>query len=121
MKPIELTKADFIQKVGNIEEDPKEWKFIGNKPCIVDFHAPWCGYCKRLEPILEELANEYDGKLDIYKVNVDNEEELENAFKIRTIPTLLICRMDGTKEMMLGTLGKQELKKIIENSIIFFS
>ena len=101
MTPIELTKTEFIQRVGNFEESPKDWKYVGDKPCIVDFHAPWCGYCKRLE-------------LYIYKVNVDNEEELEAAFKIRTIPTLLLCRMDGNKEMMLGTMGKPELRKVIE-------
>lgn len=118
MTPIELTKAEFIEKVGNFEENPKDWKYIGDKPCIVDFHAPWCGYCKRLEPLLQEFAQDYDGQLYIYKVDVDKEEALETAFNIRTIPTLLLCRMDGTREMMLGTLGKQELKKVIEEKVI---
>ena len=62
MTPIELTKTEFIQRVGNFEESPKDWKYVGDKPCIVDFHAPWCGYCKRLEPKLDEFAKEYDGK-----------------------------------------------------------
>lgn len=118
MAPLELTKETFIQLVGNFEENPKDWKYIGDKPCIVDFHAPWCGYCKRLDPILEAFAQEYDGQLNIYKVNVDNEEVLEEAFKIRTIPTLLLCRMDGSREMMLGTLGKQDLKKVIEEKVL---
>ena len=76
MTPIELTKTEFIQRVGNFEESPKDWKYVGDKPCIVDFHAPWCGYCKRLEPILDEFAKEYDGKLYIYKVNVDKNWKL---------------------------------------------
>lgn len=114
MTPIELTKEEFIQRVGNFEADPKEWKYVGDKPCIVDFHAPWCGYCKRLSPILDEFAKEYEGQLYIYKVDVDKEEVLETAFNIRTIPTLLLCKMDGSKEMMLGTMGKQELRKVIE-------
>lgn len=118
MTPIELTKSEFIARVGNFEENPTDWKYTGDKPCIVDFYAPWCGYCKRLEPILNEFAQTYDGQLYIYKVNVDNEEELESAFKIKTIPTLLLCRMDGTREMMLGTLSKPELKKVIDEKVL---
>ena len=56
MKPIELTKTEFIQKIGNVEADPKDWKYVGDKPCIVDFQAPWCSYCKRLDPVLDEFA-----------------------------------------------------------------
>ena len=67
MKPVELTKADFIQKVGNFEADPKDWKYIGRRPCLIDYHAPWCGYCKRLSSILDEFAKEFDGKIYIFK------------------------------------------------------
>lgn len=118
MAVINVTKEEFITHVGDFESDPKNWKYVGNRPCIVDFSAPWCGYCKRLDPILEEFAQTYDGRLSIYKVNVDEEEALETAFQIRTIPTLLFCRMDGSREMMLGTMGKQDLKKLIEERLL---
>ena len=117
MKVIDLTKESFTERVSDFRQYPDGWEFKGDKPCIVDFQAPWCGYCKRLDPILAEFAQTYEGQLYIYKVNVDNEEELETAFNIRTIPTLLLCKMDGTKELMLGTLPKHELKKVIENLI----
>ena len=71
MKINELTKQEFLSKVANYEASPDKWVYEGDKPCIVDFQAPWCGYCKRLDPILEEFAQTYEGRLDIYKVNVD--------------------------------------------------
>ena len=84
MKIIDLTKDSFVEKVADYQSYPDNWNFKGNKPCLVDFHAPWCVYCKALSPILDQLAKEYEGKLDIYKVDVDQEPELESAFKIRT-------------------------------------
>lgn len=92
MKIIDLTKESFVEKVADYQSYPDNWEYKGNKPCLVDFHAPWCGYCKALSPILDQLAEEYKGRLDIYKVDVDQEEELESAFKIRTIPNLFIIR-----------------------------
>lgn len=119
MAVINLNKAAFIARVGDFESDPKGWSYVGHLPCIVDFSAPWCGYCQRLAPILEEFAQHYEGKLLIYQVNVDEEEALEEAFHIRTIPTLLFCPADGRpRESMLGTMGKQELKKLIEEKLL---
>jgi thioredoxin len=114
----ELTKAEFLELVGDVEKSPKDWTYKGNKPCIVDFSAPWCGYCKRLDPILEELSDYYRGDIDIYKVDVDKELELETAFNIRTIPTLLFCKKDKEREMMLGTMGKPQLKELIQHKLL---
>lgn len=118
MEITNLTKAEFIAKVGDFESDPMGWKYVGDKPCIIDFHAPWCGYCKRLNPLLDQLAAEYEGEVYFYKVDVDQEEALETAFNIRTIPTLLLCPLDRPKEQLLGTLGKPELKKLIEDKLL---
>ena len=102
----------------DFEATPKDWNYIGSRPCLIDFHAPWCGYCKRLSPILDEFAKEFDGKIYIYKVDVDQEEALETAFNIRTIPTLMFCPLDGPREMMIGTMGKLELKQLIQEKLL---
>lgn len=118
MEVTDLTTEEFRERVGDFQSDPKTWKYVGDKPCIVDFHALWCGFCKRLSPVLDELAEEYKDRLYIYKVDVDKEEPLETAFNIRTIPTLLFCSTTGNKELMLGTMSKQELKKLIEDKLM---
>ena len=89
-----------------------------NELLVVDFWAPWCGPCKQIAPYVEELAKEYEGKLDIYKVDVDQEPELESAFKIRTIPNLLLCPLNGKPAMKLGTMNKAQLKELIETSLL---
>ena len=112
---VHITKADFLKKVYDFEKNPDEWKYLGSQPAIVDFYADWCGPCRQLSPVLDELAKEYSGKLTIYKVNVDNERGLATFFVIRSIPTLLFIPMKGKPQRSLGALSKTELKGIIKD------
>jgi thioredoxin len=101
-----LTKEAFLNKVFNFEKN-KEWKFEGTKPCIIDFYADWCGPCKMVAPVLEDLAKDYDGKLDVYKVNTEEEQELASAFGIRSIPSFLFVPAEGQPQMAMGALPKE--------------
>ena len=114
-KVVHITKADFLKKVYDFEKNPDERKYLGSQPAIVDFYADWCGPCRQLSPVLDELAKEYSGKLTIYKVNVDNERGLATFFGIRSIPTLLFIPMKGKPQRSLGALSKTELKGIIKD------
>lgn len=114
----ELTKAEFIEKVYNFEANPREWKYEGSKPCIVDFYATWCGPCKALAPVLEELSKEYEGKINVYKVDVDKEEGLAAAFGIRSIPTILFCPVGKEPTLTQGATPKNELKKMIDDILL---
>lgn len=114
-KVVHITKADFLKKIYDFEKNPDEWKYLGSQPAIVDFYADWCGPCRQLSPVLDELAKEYSGKLTIYKVNVDKERGLATFFGIRSIPTLLFIPMKGKPQRSLGALSKTELKGIIKD------
>lgn len=118
MKTVNLTKADFLVKVANYETNPSEWKFLGDKPAVIDFYASWCGPCKMLAPVLEELADEYAGQVDIYKVNVEDEEELASLFGIRSVPSLLFIPLDGEPQMAQGALPKTSLKNAIDSVLL---
>ena len=109
-----LTKETFLKKVFNFQEN-KEWKFEGDKPCIIDFYADWCGPCKMIAPILEEISEEYKGKIDVYKVDTEVEQELAAAFAVRSIPTLLFCPMDEMPQMAQGALPKHNLEEVIKD------
>ena len=107
-----LTKADFLEKVFNFEVN-KEWKFEGQVPAIIDFYADWCGPCKMIAPILEQLSEEYGDKINIYKIDTEAEQELAAAFGIKSIPSMLFCPMGEQPQMANGALPKAELERII--------
>jgi len=109
-----LTVDTFKEKVFNFDEN-KEWKFEGEKPCLIDFYADWCGPCKMVAPILEELSEEYDGKLDIYKVNTEEQKELSAIFGIQSIPSMLFVPKDGQPQMAMGALPKDTLEKAFKD------
>ncbi|UBM61673.1 thioredoxin [Candidatus Sulfidibacterium hydrothermale] len=112
-----LTKQTFLEKVFNYEKN-QEWKFEGKLPCIIDFYADWCQPCKIVAPILEELAEEFKGKIDIYKVNTEQEVELASAFGIRSIPSMLFCPADGQPQMAVGALPKETLIQAINDVLL---
>ena len=112
-----LTKEAFLEKVFNFEQN-KEWKYEGDLPCVIDFYADWCGPCKMVHPILEELSKEYDGKIRIYQIDTEAEQELAAAFGIRSIPSILFCPTEGQPQMAQGALPKASLVKAIEEILL---
>lgn len=108
-----LTKETFKEKVFNFELN-KDWKYEGSTPCMIDFYADWCGPCKMVAPVLEELQKEYGSNLVIYKVNTENERELSAMFGIQSIPSLLFVPVDGQPQMAMGALPKSTFVKAIE-------
>ena len=113
-----LDKANFLTKVYNYEKNQTEWVYEGTKPCIVDFYADWCGPCKKISPILKELAGEYKNDIIIYKINVDNEKELAAAFGIQSIPTLLFIPAKGKPQLAQGALSKEQFVEQINGFLL---
>jgi thioredoxin len=114
---VHLTAQDFKEKVFNYETG-KEWKYEGNLPAIVDFYADWCSPCKMVAPILEDLALEYSGKIVVYKVNTENEQELASVFGIQSIPTLLFIPKEGQPQAAMGALPRQTFEKVIQDVLL---
>jgi thioredoxin len=112
-----LSSAEFKELVFNYEAD-KEWKYRGTLPAIIDFYADWCGPCKMVAPILQELAVENSGKIVIYKVNTEEEHELAAVFGISSIPTILFVPMEGQPQGSLGALAKPKFEKIIKEVLL---
>ncbi len=112
-----LTLTSFKEKVFDFEKN-QDWKFEGNLPCIIDFYADWCGPCKMVAPVLEELSKEYDGKVNIYKVDTEAEQELSQVFGIRSIPSMLFCPSEGQPRMAQGALPKSALIQAIDDVLL---
>jgi len=115
---IHLTRAEFLTKVADYEKNPNEWKYLGDKPAIIDFYADWCGPCKLVAPLLEDLSKEYAGKIYVYKVDVDKEPELAQAFGIQRIPTIWFVPMKGKPQISMGALSKEQLKEYVNNVLL---
>jgi thioredoxin 1 len=117
MATIQMTTQDFKDKVFNYETE-QDWKYLGQLPAIIDFYADWCGPCKMVAPVLEDLSVEYEGKIIIYKVDTDVEQELSAVFGIQSIPTILFIGADGEPMMQPGALPKHVFKKVIEEKML---
>ncbi len=117
-KPVKMDAKMFKEQVFDYANNPTEWDFKGDKPAIIDFWAAWCAPCKKLSPILDELAAQYGDEIIIYKVNVDEEKELAATFGIRSIPTLLFIPVDGKPQVAQGALPKNTLIELIDSFLL---
>lgn len=118
VKPVELTKAAFLEKVFDYEKNPEAWSYLGDKPAIVDFYADWCGPCRMTSPVLAELAAEYEGEIYVYKINVDKERELANVFGVRSIPMFLFIPMGKEPQIANGAIPKKSFKEVIDTFLL---
>ncbi len=115
--PEHLTKETFLEKVFDYE-NKKEWEFQGELPAVIDFYADWCGPCKMVAPIVEELSEEYEGKVNFYKIDTEAQQELAAAFGIQSIPSLLFIPLDGKPQMAAGALPKETFKQVIDDELL---
>ncbi|MEG2219428.1 MAG: thioredoxin, partial [Muribaculaceae bacterium] len=105
--------TEFKKLVSNYEDGYKSWKFKGTRPAIIDFYASWCGPCKQLSPIVLELAKEYKGKIDFYKVNIDDNKDIAIAYSVASIPMLMLAPVTGNPQVLTGLYPKDEIIKAI--------
>ena len=113
-----LTYSEFLKKVWDFEKNPTTFEYKGKLPAVIDFYADWCGPCRRVAPIMERMAEEYDGKLLVYKVNTDQERELASAFQVRSIPMVLFIPMEGQPMMQVGALPEEGYRKVVEEQLL---
>lgn len=112
-----MNTKEFKEKIFDFT-DTQDWKFKGTTPCVIDFYADWCGPCKAIAPVLDELSDEYGGKVEFFKVDTDKETELASLFGIRSIPTLLLIPSKGNPEALVGVLPKEKLKEAIDDKLL---
>lgn len=117
-KVVQMTYDDFIKYIWDFEKNPSTFVYKGELPTIVDFYADWCGPCRRVAPIMEKLAQEYDGQIVIYKVNTDQQKKLAATFQIRSIPTVLFFPKDGKPHSLAGALTESQYKEKIEQILL---
>lgn len=118
MKTIKLNKEEFSKKVTDLDKNPDEWKYLGDKPALIDFYADWCGPCRMLSPILDELAEEYKDEIYVYKVDTEHDKELASAFNIKGIPTIIFAPANNKPQKVQGALPKSELKRLINEILL---
>ena len=117
MATIPLTADGFKENIFDYEKE-ENWIYKGALPAIIDFYADWCGPCKAVSPVLEELSEEYDGRVLIYKIDTDKEQELSMLFGIQSIPTLLFIPMEGAPMMQKGAIPKKTFQQVIEERLL---
>lgn len=109
---IYLDAKSFKEKVFDYENNT-EWKYEGEVPAILDFYADWCGPCKMLSPVLTNLQKEYNGKIQIYKINTDQQRELSATFGIRSLPTIVFVPLKGEPQAAMGYRSQNDLETMI--------
>ncbi|OYT14892.1 MAG: thioredoxin [Bacteroidetes bacterium 4572_77] len=117
-KVIVLTEEEFKTQIWNYDESPQAWVYKGDLPAVIDFYADWCGPCKRVAPIMEKLAKEYDGKINIYKINTDHNRELSGVFGIKSIPSILFIPKKGQPAMQAGAMQEDQYRQIFEDYVL---
>ena len=118
MATLHLNTQEFLEKISNYHHT-NYWQYLGEKPCIIDFYTSWCKPCKTIAPLLEEVSIDYAELITVYKINVDEEPELANAFGIRSLPTLIFCPINDTPSIILGSISKQQLIEQIEATLLY--
>lgn len=113
-----LTYDTFIQKVWNFEANPQQWVYEGELPALIDFYADWCAPCRKIAPIMDKLAKDYEGRVKIYKIDVDKEQRLASVFQVRSIPSILFTPTSGQPMMQAGAMTEEMYVKIIEEQLL---